>query len=190
MAECREALRHRQPQTLNRTVWRLRRRNGMTGRLIAGVIACLTIAATVESGQSRFQATDRSEIKELPGLTIINVRDNALKTCYAVFVAAPDRPPDVADRIEATDIRGAVALRDQRLAELLSAFERERAAIPGTLAPNPLRYEWQADVAQVEFALVALNNTFARIDQDLLRASRAAMTVVPQTCAQAERGAR
>jgi hypothetical protein len=83
-----------------------------------------------------------------------------------------------------------VALRDQRLAELLSAFESERGAIPGTLAPNPLRYEWQADVAQVEFALVALNNSFARIEQDLLRASRPAITVVPQTCVQADRAAR
>jgi len=162
----------------------------MTGRLIAGVITCLAIAATVESGQSRFEATDRSEIKDLPGLTIVNVRDNALKTCYAVFLAAPDHPPDLANRIEATDIRGAVALRDQRLAELLSAFESERGAIPGTLAPNPLRYEWQADVAQVEFALVALNNSFARIEQDLLRASRPAITVVPQTCVQADRAAR
>jgi hypothetical protein len=163
----------------------------MTGRLIgAGVFACLTIAATIESGQSRFETTDRSEIRELPGLTIVNVRDNALKTCYAVFLAAPDNAPDPADRIEVTDMRRAAALRDQRLSELLSAFEGERSVFAGTPAPNPLRYDWQADAAQVEFALAALNNTFARIEQDLLRASRTAMTVMPQTCVQAERGAR
>ena len=178
-----------QPQTLNRTECRLRWRNGMTGRLIAGVITSLAIAATAQGGQSRFEATDRSEIKDLPGLTIVSVRDSALKTCYAVFLAAPDHPPDLTDRIEVTDTRRAEALRDQRLAELLSAFETERGAIPGTIAPNPLRYEWQADVAQVEFALGALNNTFARIEQDLLRTSRAAITVVPQACGPAERAA-
>jgi len=163
----------------------------MTGRLIgAGVFACLTIAATIESGQSRFETTDRSDIREMPGLTIVNVRDNALKTCYAVFIAAFDDPRGRDNHIDVTDIRAAMALRDRRLAELLSAFEGERSVVAGTPAPNPLRYDWQADAAQVEFALAALNNTFARIEQDLLHASRTAMTVVPQACVQAEHSAR
>jgi len=163
----------------------------MTGRFIgAGVIACLTIAATIESGQTRFETTARSDISELPGLTIVNVRDNALKTCYAVFIAAFDDPRGRDNHIDVTDIRAAMALRDRRLAELLSAFEGERSVVAGTPAPNPLRYDWQADAAQVEFALAALNNTFARIEQDLLHASRTAMTVVPQACVQAEHSAR
>lgn len=154
------------------------------------MIACLTIAATIESGQSRFETTDRSDIRELPGLTIVSVRDNALKTCYAVFLAAPDHSADLADSIGVTDMRRAAAVRDQRLGELLSTFEGERSVFAGTPAPNPLRYDWQADVAQIEFALAALNNTFARIEQDLIRASRGGMAVVPQPCVQADRPAR
>jgi hypothetical protein len=173
-----------------RAVWRLRRAGVMTGRVIAAAaIACLAIAATIESGQSRFEATDRSDIKGVPGLRIINVRDNVLKTCYAVFLAELADPVDVADRIEFTDIGNAVAVRNQRLADLVVGFERERGAIPGTLAPDPLRYQWQADSAQVDFALTALNNAFARLEQDLRRAPRTAITAVPQACSGSERAA-
>jgi hypothetical protein len=162
----------------------------MTGRVIAAaVIVCLAIAATIESGQSRFEATDRSDINGVPGLRIINVRDNVLKTCYAVFVAEFPDATARAISIEVTDIGNATAVRDQRLADLLVGFERERGAIPGTLAPNPLRYQWQADSAQVDFALTALNNAFARIEQDLRRSSGTAITAVPQACAQTERSA-
>jgi len=158
----------------------------MTGRVIAaGVVICLAIAAAAESGQSRFEATDRSDIKEMPGLRIINVRDNVLKTCYAVFLAESANPLDAGVNIQLTEIGRAAAARDRRLAELVNAFEQERAAIPGTPAPDPLRYDWQADTAQIDFALAALNNTFARLEQDLLRGSRTAITVLPQTCAPA-----
>jgi hypothetical protein len=162
----------------------------MRGRVIAaGVIACLALGARIESGQSRFEALDRSEINGVPGLRIMSVRDNVLKTCYAVFVAELADPGAVADRIEYTDIGKAMAVRDQRLGDLLAGFERERGAIPGTIAPNPLRYQWPADSAQVEFALTALNNAFARIEQELIRASRTAITAVPQPCGQSERAA-
>lgn len=159
----------------------------MTGRLIgAGVIACLAMAGTIAGGQSRYEAIARNDVTGAPGLRIVNVRDNALKTCFAVFIAESTDPAPSSDRIELTELHNAVAARDQRLAELLAAFDQDRGAIPGTLAPNPFRYEWQADNAQMEFALTRLNNMFARLENDLLRAPRTAMTVVSQPCAQAE----
>jgi hypothetical protein len=136
----------------------------MTGRLIgAGVLASLAIAGAAESGQSRYEAVDRADVSGAPGLRIITIRDNALKSCYAVRA------------------------RDQRLAELLAAYDQDRGAIPGTMAPNPFRYDWQANSAQVNFALASLNNMFMRLEQDLLSAPRTAMTVVPQTCTPPER---
>jgi hypothetical protein len=159
----------------------------MTGRLMgAGVIACLAMAGTVAGGQSRYEAIARSDVAGAPGLRIVNVRDNVLKTCLAVFIAESTEPAPSGDRIELTELHNAVAARDQRLAELLAAYDQDRGAIPGTIAPNPFKYEWQADNAQVEFALTRLSNMFARLENDLFRAPRMAMTVVPQPCVQAE----
>jgi hypothetical protein len=58
------------------------------------------------------------------------------------------------------------------------------------MTPNTLKYEWQADTAQIDFALAALNNMFARLEQDLRRAPRTAMTVVPEVCVPPERAPR
>jgi hypothetical protein len=171
----------------DRAVWRLRWPANMTGRLIgAGLIACLASAATVE-GQSRYEAIDRSDVSGIAGLRIINIRDNLLKTCYAVFLADSTDSVDAANRIELTELHRAVAARDQRLVDLLGAFDHDRSLFAGTIDPNPLKYEWQANTAQVDFALAALNNMFARLEQDLLRAPRTTMTVVPEACVPPER---
>jgi hypothetical protein len=164
----------------------------MTGRLIgAGVLACLAIAGGAESGQSRYEAVDRGDVSGAPGLRIITIRDNALKSCYAVFIAeTTDSAAASAAYIDVTELHNAVTARDQRLAELLAAYDQDRGAIPGTMAPNPFRYDWQADTAQINFALASLNNMFARLEQDLLRTSRTTMTVVPQTCLPPERAPR
>ena len=163
----------------------------MTGRLIgAGLIAYLAMVPTVEGGQSRYEAIDRSDVTGVSGLRIINIRDNLLKTCYAVFLADATDSADIAARGELTDLHRAVAARDQRLVDLLGAFEQDRSVYAGTIAPNPLKYQWQANTAQVDFALAALNNMFARLEQDLLRTPRTAMTVVPQACVPPERAPR
>ena len=163
----------------------------MTGRLIgAGLVACLAIAASGEGGQSRYEAIDRSDVTGVSGLRIINIRDNLRRTCYAVFLADSTDSADVASRIELTELRRAVTARDQRLVDLLAAFEQDRSVFAGTMTPNPLKYEWQANTAQVDFALAALNNMFARLEQDLLRAPRTALTVVTEACVPPERAPR
>jgi hypothetical protein len=157
--------------------------------IVAGVVACLALGARIEGGQSRFEATDTSDLTGVPGLRVIDVRDNLLKTCYVLFVVQPADPAGAASRVEYADIGSAAAVRDQRLGDLLLGFEHERGAIPGTVVPNPLRYQWQADSAQIDFALIALNNAFARLEQELTRASRTAVTAVPQPCAVPQRPA-
>src|SRR5678815_2211989 len=100
----------------------------MMGRLIgAGAIACLAMAASVEGGQSRYEAIDRSDVAGVSGLRIINIRDNLLRTCYAVFVADSTESADVAGRVEVTELRSAVTAREQRLIDLLTAFEQDRS---------------------------------------------------------------
>ena len=160
----------------------------MTGRLIgAGLVTSLAIVTSVEGGQSRYEAIDRSGVAGVSELRIINIRDNVLKTCYAVFLADSTDSANTATHPELTELHRAVTARDQRLVDLLSAFEQDRSIFAGTIAPNPLKYDWQANTAQVDFALAALNNMFARLEQDLLRAPRTAMTVVPQACVPPER---
>jgi hypothetical protein len=156
----------------------------------AGVIACLAIAASLEGGQSRYEAIDRNDVTGVSGMRIINIRDNLLGTCFAVFLADSTDSADIASRIEMTELRRALTARDQRLVDLLTAYEQDRSVFAGTMTPNPLKYEWQANAAQIDFALSALDNMFARLEQDLLRAPRTAMTVVPQACVPRERAPR
>src|SRR6476620_5451603 len=126
----------RTPWRTDRAVWRLRWAARMTGRLIgAGVIACLAIAASVD-GQSRYEAIDRSDVAGVPGLRIINIRDNMLKTCYAVFLATSTDSADVTSRIEMTELHRAATARDQRLVDLLGAFEQDKSVFAGTMTPN------------------------------------------------------
>ena len=148
------------------------------------------MAANGEAGQSRYEATDQNDVTGVSGLRIINIRDNLLKTCYAVFLADSTEPANIGSRIELTEMRSAATAREQRLVDLLTAFDQDRSVFAGTMTPNPLRYDWQANAAQVDFALAALNNMFARLEQDLLRAPRTAMTVVPEACVPPERAPR
>ena len=161
------------------------------GRLMgAAVIACLAVAASVEGGQSRYEAIDQSGVTGVSGLRIINIRDNLLKTCYVVFLADSTDAADISSRVEPMELPRAVTARDQRLVDLLTAFDQDRSVYAGTITPNTLKYEWQANAVQIDFALSALNNMFARLEQDLRRAPRTSMTVVPEACVPPERAPR
>jgi len=154
-------------------------------RVTVTTIAALAFAAAIAGAQVRFEMTDQSAIAGAPRLRVIAMRDNALKTCYLVFVADTAGEADIASRFEATNVPDAMAARDRRLADLLHAFEQERGAIPGTIIPNPLKYDWQAQAAQFEFALTVLAHEFARLEQQIERqstASHGGITAVPAPC--------
>src|SRR5262245_21467866 len=105
IAECRESCMRIHARCAHRAVQRLRSPASMTGRLLgAGLIACLTMAASVEGGQSRYEALDRGDVAGVSGLRIINIRDNVLRTCYAVFLADATDAADIASRGEMTDL--------------------------------------------------------------------------------------
>jgi hypothetical protein len=138
----------------------------VTSRVVVTlVLACLSSGAAVASAQTRFDGVDQSAVAGVTGLRIITVRDKVLKTCYLVFLSDPGGP---ANRRTAgpPDVDQARAARDGRLAELLRGYDQDRSAIPGTIIPNPLKYDWLADTAQLEFALYVLQQQFARQDRE------------------------
>lgn len=155
--------------------------------LVAGVTALLGVfGASLASAQARFETTAHDAIPGVPGLQVVTVRDNALNACYVVFVMEPERPIGTVGRVEPPDIREAADALDRRLAALSDAFERERGAIPGTMAPDPLRYQWEAQKAQHAFDLTALQAQFDRLERrlDLLSdAPRLSATALPGPCA-------
>ena len=152
---------------------------------VATVVAFGAFAAGIMSAQARFEVRDQTTLPGAAGLRVIALRDNSLESCYLVFVAQTPGQLNPLSDVETADIPGAMATRDRRLAELLRAFDQERGAIPGTIIPNPLKYDWLADTAQFEFALTVLANDFARLEQRIERTaaeSRMAITAVPAPC--------
>ena len=167
-----------------RTVYALPPGTLVTSRVVVTlVLACLASRPAVGAAQTRFDGIDQSDVAGVTGLRIITVRDRVLKTCYLVFVSDTDRP----NRRTAgpPDVDQARAARDGRLAELLRGYDQDRSALPGTIIPNPLKYDWLADAAQLEFALYVLQQQFARLEEEMDRladASRMAMTTTQVTC--------
>ena len=156
-------------------------------------IAGALLAAAAASAQTRFEAIDYGAIHGAPALQVVTVRDNTLKACYLVFLTERANPPSGSITVDAQlpDIPAAVAARDERLANLLHAFDQDRSAFAGTISPNPFKYQWQADIAQQDLAWAVLGRAFGRIEQKLDRIAdeaRTAIAVVTQPCTPATAG--
>ena len=168
-----------------RAVCALPSSRNVRGRLAVAIVIAFAFAAGVASAQARFEVLDQTAITGATRLRLITLRDNMLKGCYLVFVADAPGEPDRAPRVELMDIPDAATARDRRLADLLHGFDHEVGAIPGTIIPNPMKYDWQAQSAQFEFALNVLAHEFARLEQQIERASTAShtgITAVPAPC--------
>jgi hypothetical protein len=145
-------------------------------------------AGSIASGQSRFETLSHDAIPEVSGLQVVTVRDNALGACYVVFVMEPERTIGTVGHVEPPNLRAAAAALDARLADLSASFEQWRSEVPGTMAPNPLRYQWEATKAQHAFDLAAIQVAFDRLERrlDLLSdAPRLSATALPGPCASA-----
>ena len=168
-----------------RTVYALPRGAFVTSRAVVTLaLACMALAPAIGTAQTRFDGTDQSAVAGVSGLRIITVQDRVMKMCYLVFVSDPGEPSN-RRAADAGDTEQARAARDGRLVELLHGYEQDRGAIPGTIIPNPLKYDWLADSAQLEFALYVLQQQFIRLEQQLDRladASRMAMTTTQVPC--------
>lgn len=148
-------------------------------------IACALLSAAPVFAQTRFEAIDHGAISGAPPLQIVTIRDNVLKACYVVFVTEVAPPSSSIVGAELPDIQAAVTARDERLADLLRAFDQDRSVFAGTISPNPFKYQWQADIAQQNLAWAVLGRAFGRLEQRLDRladAARIALSVVPAAC--------
>lgn len=161
------------------TSWRV------TSRLVMTVALAYTVfGAGIGAAQTRFEGTEPSSVAGVNGLRVVTVHDRLLQRCYLVFVTEPPQGP-LQRTSGVPDVQQARAARDGRLAELLHGYEQDRSAIPGTIIPNPLQYDWLADAAQLEFALSVLQQQFARLEEQLDRladASRTTMTTTQVPC--------
>jgi hypothetical protein len=160
--------------------------------LAMGIVAMTGVAAGAgpADGAARFEVIDQSAVALVPGLRALTVRDSARRTCYRIFVNEPASRGDAGSRLQLPDLDQAANTRDRQLADLLHSYELDRGAIPGTIAPNPFRYEWQADSVQMQFALTVLARAFQHLEQRLDQlpdSPGGAVAVLPESCPAAPR---
>ena len=153
---------------------------------VLSAVAWFASGAVIAAAQARFAVIDQNAIDGVAGLRILTLRDTVLNSCYLVFLNDPEPATHHHNGVETADIDQARRARDGYLAELLRAYEQDRSALPGTIIPNPLKYDWQADATQLEYALLVLEQRFAHLEQELDRigdATRRAITALPVPCA-------
>jgi hypothetical protein len=131
---------------------------------IGALCALLAIGTTLHA-QARFEAMTRDAVAAVPGLEVVTIRDNAVNNCYTLFVIHPVRPAQNLDQVEPMSVEGAAAQRDHRLSELSAEFENALwAALPGTLGPDSLKYQWEGQKAQSEFERVLRETELAKLE--------------------------
>jgi len=133
-----------------------------------GMWCAVLAGATPLRAQARFEAMSRDAVPVVPTLEIVTVRDNALGVCYTVFMM--DAPPLVQNvvAVEPVPIDAAAVERDRRLSELSADLQGALVnAVPGTLGPDMLKYEWEGMKAQSQFEQVVRQTEMAHLDARL-----------------------
>jgi hypothetical protein len=159
------------------------------------LVLCLALPAAL-AAQARFDVVGRDRIPDVPGLDIVTVRDNVLGTCTTLFVTDSGAAGQNGSGVLSGGwpmVEDAAIARDARLAELSLAFEAaSRPLAAGVPGPNPLEYAWEAQKANTEFMVVAMNQAIARLEARLDRMAQAMQTVAsaPGPCPAAPTGPR
>src|SRR4051812_1085874 len=106
-------------------------------------LAVLLLTAVPLLAQSRFEALTQETITHASGLRIVTVRDNALGTCYTLFImepagGAPQPSQATAPPVEEHSqqsiqrLRDAADKHDRQAAELKTQFEAKTGMTPAT----------------------------------------------------------
>jgi hypothetical protein len=149
---------------------------------IASVGVAVIACATSIGAQVRFEALTREPVAGAPGLEVVTIRDQALMVCYTVFVIDGAPPGQIAPSEPAT-FDDAVAQRDRRLSDLSSEFERSLStAVPGTLGPNVLKFEWEGQKAQSDYERALRERELARLEARLIVGARKLAVTGPSPC--------
>ena len=156
----------------------------------AGLLVTATAGTAAEPADgSGFEVIDQRAVSVIPGLRAVVVRDPAHRSCYRIFVNEPSTRGG-GGRVPLPDLDQAADTRDRQLAELLHSYDLDRGAIPGTIAPNPFRYEWQAESVQMQFALTVIVRAIQHLEQRLDQlpdSPGGAVAVIPESCPAAPR---
>jgi hypothetical protein len=156
---------------------------GVMRRMAAmAAIAFVVAGATTAGAQGRFDAVEQNAIDGVPGLQVITIRDTMLKTllrgvCPRGRIAYQRASPSGTARHRAGEGRTRCSPRPTA-ARVRAGARRDS----GNDHSNPLRYDWQAEATEMEFMLFALEQQFARLQQELDRiaaASQMAMSATP-----------
>ena len=153
-------------------------------RIVAGVLCALLAGGAAIAAETRFEVSSRETVAAVPGLQIVTVRDNVLKACYTLFIVEPVRQAGTATRTEST-VPEAAAERDRQLSALSADYERALvAAMPGTLGPNALRYEWEGDKVQSDYELRLRERELTRLEEQIAQIATAPRLAVagPAPC--------
>ena len=82
-------------------------------------------------------------------------------------------PQTIQPPADLATLEAAAALRDYRLQELSTEFQRALfAPVPAVPAPNTLQYEWEGQKVQSEFERAFLRSEFARLEDWLAQIAR------------------
>jgi hypothetical protein len=116
--------------------------------------------------QTRFHVIAHERIDPVGGLRIVEIRDTLRDTCMTLFVMDGFTRIRDGNRANRQSVEQAAADRDQRLHELSIDFTAASSQLqtPGTLAPNPLAYDWEAQNVQTEYALRAFVQELTRLE--------------------------
>jgi len=127
---------------------------------------CASLISAPVYAQARFEALSREGVAAVPGLQIVAVRDAALNICYTLFVLTPAQPAPA--RPDVRSVPDAAGARDQQLAAVLGEFERGlSSASPAMLVNNPLKFQWEAQNAQIEYEHALRQSELARVEEEL-----------------------
>jgi len=137
-----------------------------TATVIGAWCVLLAASATIRA-QVRFDAVAREAVAAVPGLEILSVRDQALGSCYTLFLFQPQSPAPVTAPVDSTTLDAAVAERNRRLDALSANLQRLVETQRVVTVPNPLRYQFDGEKALADFEQVARETGLARVDARL-----------------------
>jgi hypothetical protein len=131
----------------------------------AGALCLLLAGGTDIRAQGRFTAVARSDVESVPRLQIVTIRDTVQQACYIVFMTGGAPKTSGAPRGEPPPLEDPTAVRDRRLQELSTEFERALyASMPGTLGPNTFKFQWEGQKVLGEFERAFFEREFARLE--------------------------
>ena len=129
---------------------------------------CLLLAlnATLKA-QAHFDHVTRDAVAAVPGLEVVTLRDQALGSCYTLFLFQPQSVAPVTAPVDAQSIVAAATERDRRLDAVSAELHRLETTQKMVTVQNPLQHQLDGQKALADFEQVAREAILARIDARL-----------------------